>query len=884
MITWNVCGLRAREDELRALVATRAPDVIVLQETMLKPRVAAPHIMGYSSIRKDRILEAGGGLLTYYRSTMEVKKEVLDLGSIETLTLATHAGRVVNAYARPGPCRLRDFAKFALVTETTTLCGDFNALHKAWGDARTSPYGSLLLKQALKYHLNVHRPAEPTRLALRRNQRDSILDIAVCTEDVKVNAITVLKNEGTTSDHLPVVFELGECTAGPIFFKKTTNWVDAAAALDRPFQETDDLEYDLQHFTSACQVAMMQHSSCIPLKNRNYFLLPPPIRKLQLEKKQMVRRLRTRTADPALRKQVNKVGRQIRKLLREKENEKITEELQEIDDPKTRWQRINKGKPRPPAIPTLVCDNGEKAVSEVEKAEVLAAALEVKFRDADTRQKKSERRGFRNLVKAIKEAPVESTPQITLEQLNKALQELKPKSAPGPDGVPNCLLRILPDPAKAFLLSIFNRVLASQRYPALWKTAHVTMLLKKGKSPTSPGSYRPISLLSCIGKLFERCLLNFINTAAIPDHQFGFRAEHGCVQQLVRVVTDVTANMNLDRPTIVVSLDIEAAFDRVPHKELIVKMFSTGQALWMCKLLHSYYQDRTFCVKVGGQLSLEHPIGAGTAQGANISPTLYSLYVSDMPVVEHVKVYQYADDTLAVATGGDTHEAAAHLAKYLTKLEAWCRTWKTTVNASKSEAIVIRKRHTQGAQLPELRFKGAVIPYVPVIRYLGVFLDKHLNFQHHAQQRKQWGLEKTAALFKWIKCRTGISPATKLVLYKTLILSKIQYGLPAWQGIRKTYWEPLLTLERSWIRMITFLPYETDPKLLYEACPEINLQNHAVKVREQFRTKAADHPNILVRKLLWPTPIGRLRYPLDPIVLGTSLNEPPQMPLPPVAD
>ncbi len=81
-------------------------------------------------------------------------------------------------------------------------------------------------------------------------------------------------------------------------------------------------------------------------------------------------------------------------------------------------------------------------------------------------------------------------------------------------------------------------------FPKSWKHALIIPIPKPGKDHSDPSNYRPISMLSSISKVFERVILKrlnaFISSAnIIPNHQFGFRAQHSTSQQLKRVIQHV---------------------------------------------------------------------------------------------------------------------------------------------------------------------------------------------------------------------------------------------------------------------------------------------------------------------------------------------------------
>ena len=107
-----------------------------------------------------------------------------------------------------------------------------------------------------------------------------------------------------------------------------------------------------------------------------------------------------------------------------------------------------------------------------------------------------------------------STPKTS--ELNSAIRNLKPKKAPGPDGVSNDMLKHLGPVTRKTLMEILSHSWSKGLVPEVWKTARLVPVLKKGKDKTNPSSYRPVSLLSCVGKLMEhvitRCLTWFLET------------------------------------------------------------------------------------------------------------------------------------------------------------------------------------------------------------------------------------------------------------------------------------------------------------------------------------------------------------------------------------
>lgn len=117
---------------------------------------------------------------------------------------------------------------------------------------------------------------------------------------------------------------------------------------------------------------------------------------------------------------------------------------------------------------------------------------------------------------------------FTKQELLRGILRLSTRTAPGSDLVHNAFLCRLPSAHRESLLLLFNQSLEHGVIPLEWRTALVVPILKPGKDPSVAASYRPISLLSCVGKLMERLVHDRLQwflerRACFLPHQFGFR-------------------------------------------------------------------------------------------------------------------------------------------------------------------------------------------------------------------------------------------------------------------------------------------------------------------------------------------------------------------------
>ena len=163
------------------------------------------------------------------------------------------------------------------------------------------------------------------------------------------------------------------------------------------------------------------------------------------------------------------------------------------------------------------------------------------------------------------------------EILNIIKYKTKSKKSPGYDGINGKLLKELPLKAIIYLRNLFNAIMQTKHFPATWKVAEIIAIAKPNKDASQATSYRPISLLPVLSKIFEHIiserLEKYLEKAkTIPMHQFGFRRKHSTIQQIHRVVDKIMTDIDNKRYCVAIYLDVAKAFDSVWHKGLLHKL------------------------------------------------------------------------------------------------------------------------------------------------------------------------------------------------------------------------------------------------------------------------------------------------------------------------
>ena len=378
----------------------------------------------------------------------------------------------------------------------------------------------------------------------------------------------------------------------------------------------------------------------------------------------------------------------------------------------------------------------------------------------------------------------------------------------GPDKLHYAFLRQLPENTLQFMLLTLNDLWTKHIFPAAWREAIIIPLAKPGKDRKNPANYRPISLTSCFGKIFERMVGKRLgwyleDNNLLSKYQSGFRQYHSTYDHILRLETDIRKGFKYKKQTTAVFLDISRAYDMVHKPTLIYKLHKLGIRGHLAHYLVGFLTgERSFQVRFRSLYSNTYSLQNGIPQGSCISPMLFNIMINDLfdIIPSNINFSLFADDCSIWCTDIDSQHSIPRLQQALDSIEDWSRRNGCIFSPTKS-AVVTFTKNNQMRHASDLRLSGHVIPRLDSFKFLGIVLDSRLSMVKHMEHIKA-KCSKRLNLFRCIAGTDyGADRKTLLYLYKALVLPIIEYGSVVYAGASENTLKKLETIQNSFIRI-----------------------------------------------------------------------------------
>lgn len=395
----------------------------------------------------------------------------------------------------------------------------------------------------------------------------------------------------------------------------------------------------------------------------------------------------------------------------------------------------------------------------------------------------------------------ESMPPILISTLGvlELIGGLSLHSAPGCDNISNKFLKNTSAYAALILTKLFQQSLDQSILPNEWKIGKVIPIHKSG-SKTSPLNYRPISLTSTCCKMFEHIiftnLVGFLESNSFfCSAQHGFRKHYSCETQLITFTHAL--HQVLDRSSTIdcIFLDFSKAFDKVCHKLLLLKLNTLNIGINLLKWIECFLLNRSQFVSFNGFNSEFTDVYSGVPQGSVLGPLLFLIYINDLPSVVNSNILLFADDCVVFREITNSNDVAS-LQSDLGAIADWCSEWLMQLNINKCKVMRVSRKSSRP---PPYHIDNIHLESVTSYKYLGVYITANLNWSAHIEHL----INKANRMLGYLRRNFYHVPSSlKLLLYKTLIRSKLEYATSVWDPTHINLITALEMVQNNSVRFI----------------------------------------------------------------------------------
>ena len=432
---------------------------------------------------------------------------------------------------------------------------------------------------------------------------------------------------------------------------------------------------------------------------------------------------------------------------------------------------------------------------------------------------------------------------ISENEILKCINNLKNNKACSNDGIINEYIKATAHEMMPLYVAFFNLIFNSGVLPDSWLEGAIRPIYKNKGDSKSPENYRPITILSCFGKLFTSILNARLNKFLdahniLEENQAGFRAGYSTMDHIF-VLHALTEIAKTQKKKLFCSfIDFSKAFDSVWRVGLWKKLLASNINGKCFQIIFNMYKEIKSCVSYNGEQSSFFSSFRGVRQGENLSPVLFALFLNDLEsflcdkscngvnfefqyddITLYLKllVLLYADDT--VVFGTDEKEFQNNLDMFYEYSELW----HLSVNFDKTKIMIFGTRQDQ-----RFNFKlgGHKIDICTDFKYLGVIFSRNRHFHQTKKHNVEQARKAMHVLFKRIR-NLDIPIDLQLYLFDHVILPIALYGCEIW-GFENS--QIIENLHNDFLRQIINLRKSTPIYMLHA-----ELGRHPIQINIKSR-------------------------------------------------
>lgn len=743
--------------------------ILVIQETHRGPDNPKPKIGGMNLVI-DRSHNQYGSAIFAKPDLIIYSASLMCNNNLEILTIELQSCTVTSIYKPPPEVFKFDAPDNFNNKSNAVIIGDFNSHSITWGYNHTDDNGEKVESWAENQSLKlVHDPKLPGSFNSRRWKASYNPDLIFASDSISNQCTKSVLDPLPRTQHRPISCKISSVVKPEsVPFKRRFNfkkakWQAFASELDQKIVELKPEPESYETFVSTIKKVSCRH---IPRGCRTQY-----IPGLNGSSKEALKTYQQFYENDPFSEDTIEAGENLLHLLTESKKERWCSLIESLDmkqNSRRAWKLVNNLNQEP----NSTTQTGNVTPNQIANQLTLNG--------------KSKKKPHR--IKIQRDTANENhflDEPFTMPEYVSAVNTMKQNKAAGPDDIRTEQIKQFGPVTNKWILDLFNNIMNSMQIPKLWRKSHVIALLKPGKEPSNPKSYRPISLLCHLFKVMERMVLNRILPTVdenfIPE-QAGFRPGRSCCGQILNLTQHIEDGFERKETTGVVFVDLTAAYDTVNHKRLVSKVYRVTKDFRLTNFVRCILESRKFYVTLKNQNSRWKFQKNGLPQGSVLAPLLFNVYTNDQPMDNECRKFIYADDTAVAAQGVSYEEVEGKLNRALSKLTPYYEENQLKPNPLKTEVCAFHLRHIDSNKKLKVIWSGQELNHNFTPRYLGVTLDRTLTFKKHCQNTKLKVSSRNNILRKLTGTSWGAQPHVLRTSAIALSLAAAEYSSPVWKS------------------------------------------------------------------------------------------------------
>lgn len=361
------------------------------------------------------------------------------------------------------------------------------------------------------------------------------------------------------------------------------------------------------------------------------------------------------------------------------------------------------------------------------------------------------------------------------------------------DGITSSVIKRAWKAIPLYIKSMYDECLRSGYYPSEWKEARVVALLKgDDKDKKEPGSYRPISLLSGLGKVMERMMVERLMSDMgdkWSECQYGFVQGKSTMDAWLKLKECVSEAGG--RYAAGVFVDFRGAFDNLRWSAILKRLRMAGCRGNDWNVWKSYFKERSAWMKAMSE-SVRINVERGCPQGSISGPTLWNLCMNELLIQLHERfqsVIAYADDLVIVVAGNSRAELERLIAECLRIVCAWGKRVGVGLSTEKTVCLLLKGKcdlYGRSVKVCLSESESIRVRYAKSVRYLGVMVSERMNFREHVWGMRKRVVNKVGCLKRVLRKDWGMNVKVATVWANCVIAAAVMYGCGVWYEVLET--------------------------------------------------------------------------------------------------